>query len=84
MVSAGEANNQALMLYPNPATNWVQLLLPPGNWYWELNDTEGRILRRGACNTERALIDLQELPVGTFLLKAWNEQQTWVGRVLKH
>ncbi|MCC7467236.1 MAG: T9SS type A sorting domain-containing protein, partial [Saprospiraceae bacterium] len=83
MVGAGEANQQALLLYPNPAGEWVQLLLPAGKWQWVLMDAGGKQLRTGATEREQTLLDLSELASGAYVLRAWNGQQTWVGRVVK-
>ncbi|MBN8680559.1 MAG: T9SS type A sorting domain-containing protein [Chitinophagales bacterium] len=83
MVSTEESGQQALLLYPNPATDWVQLLLPAGQWQWALTDAGGKQLRSGVCESEQARLELSGLASGAYILRAWNGQQTWVGRVVK-
>ncbi|HAD14389.1 MAG TPA: hypothetical protein DCF33_18360, partial [Saprospirales bacterium] len=83
MVSTAESDQQAILLYPNPATDWVQLLLPAGKWQWALSDAGGKQLRSGVCESEQVRLDLSGLVSGAYILRAWNGQQTWVGRIVK-
>ncbi len=84
MVSTQETDKQVLMLYPNPAADWVRLLLPAGNWQWDLSDAGGLLLRTGTCSGEDAVLGLSGLSAGAYVLRVWNGQETLTGRVLKH
>jgi len=88
MVGTTEAEGKALLLYPNPAVDWVKVVLPPqsGTWSLELSDASGRSVLRVEQATAEQTLNLHGLPSGHYLLTAKNEVSTasiLVGKVLK-
>ena len=87
MVGTGEAAGLAVMMYPNPAVDWVRVVLPEGtnNCLMELSDASGRVLR----STELAkglvgcTLDLSGLPGGNYLVTIRNGDAAFVGKLVK-
>jgi hypothetical protein len=87
MVGTGEAAGLAVMMYPNPAVDWVRVVLPEGtnNCLMELSDASGRVLR----STELAkglvgcTLDLSGLPGGSYLVTVRNGDAAFVGKLVK-
>ncbi|MDO8368003.1 MAG: T9SS type A sorting domain-containing protein, partial [Saprospiraceae bacterium] len=79
-----------LMIYPNPALDWVKVVLPDqlsghsrGEWHLELSDASGRLLRSLGCGNGDCLLDMRGLPGGTYVLTARNGNMMYVGKVAK-
>ncbi|MDO8366559.1 MAG: T9SS type A sorting domain-containing protein, partial [Saprospiraceae bacterium] len=81
--STEEADGLALMIYPNPAANWVKVVLSAGAWQLELSDASGRTLRSKGCGTGDCLLDMRGLPGGMYVLTARNGNMVYVGKVVK-
>jgi hypothetical protein len=69
-----------LSVYPNPAVDVVNVELPRTGGTLELLTTDGRSLRTLSMNTERATIDVQDLPGGEYVLRIRQEAGVWMER----
>ncbi len=96
MVSATEeATGRALLMYPNPAVEWVKVVLPAhlsghggqaGERVVELCDEAGRVLRSGALSEgSTCTLNLSGLPSGNYLVRVRNGtgKEMFVGKVMK-
>ena len=61
----------SVVLYPNPAEDFIYFSGAPANTTFELHNTTGHLLRTGTL-TER--IDLRDMPSGTLLLTLKNQR----------
>ncbi len=89
MLSSTAATPEAgVIIYPNPAVDWLRVLLPAAqsssSWHLELSDASGRVVRSQGCASGDCVLDLSGLASGAYVLTAWNGQERWTGRVLKH
>jgi hypothetical protein len=89
MVGTGEAAGLAVLMYPNPAADWVQITCSEpaeGNWV-TLSDASGRVLRSVALarGLEAVILDLRGLPAGDYWVMVRNKagQELYWGKVLK-
>ncbi len=73
-VGTGEAEGRALMIYPNPAVDWVKVVVPESaNGYWvEISDASGRVIRSKAFSSASCQLELQGLPSGNYVVKVRN------------
>ncbi len=85
MVGTGEAEGLAVMMYPNPAVNWVRVVVPEGmgGCSVELSDVSGRVVRTAAMTNGGCMLDLSGLPVGSYLVTVRNGDAALVGRLVK-
>jgi len=86
---------EGLGVGPNPATNWVQAILPEsqsrqsgyggqaGAWQLVLSDASGRAVRSLDCAGSDCVLDLIGLASGPYVLVARSGARVFVGRVLK-
>ena len=89
MVGTGEVAGEAMLIYPNPAVDWVQITCSEpvdGNWV-TLSDASGRVLRSVALarGSEAVMLDLRGLPAGAYWVMVRNRagQELYWGKVLK-
>jgi len=91
--STEEAEGQALIMYPNPAVDWVKVVLPvrlgkAGDWRMQLADASGRVFRSETwcLGAETCTMNLQGLPKGVYWLTATKTGGlvAFRGKVLKH
>jgi len=91
--STEEAEGQALIMYPNPAVDWVRVVLPGnlsghggqvGVYKVELSDASGRVLR-SAASSGSCMLDLVGLPGGNYVVTVRNGagKGIFVGKVTK-
>lgn len=90
---AGTANDVqsplpfTVKVYPNPATEWVDVDIDIHNasaqLQYELYDIQGKTLKRGEMNSERTHIDLADLPSGNYMLRLTNPRDKKNGNVYK-
>lgn len=72
---------EALPLFPNPATQWVQL--PPAERV-ELYDLQGRLIKQDSgAGAEPVTLDISALPQGLYLIQAWTDGVRRNGRLVK-
>ncbi len=89
MVGTEEAEGQAFLMYPNPAVDWVKVLLPKSveKCSVELSDMTGKVLRSSNLATALApcTIDLIGLPSGNYVMTVRNGRgkEMFVGKVMK-
>ncbi|MDO8368349.1 MAG: T9SS type A sorting domain-containing protein [Saprospiraceae bacterium] len=85
--STEEADGLALMIYPNPAVDWVKIVFSevPEECQVELSDASGRVIRSESMASAIMTLDLRDLPGGSYVVtilgshgKAW-----YVGKVVK-
>ncbi|MFN0215379.1 MAG: choice-of-anchor Q domain-containing protein, partial [Saprospiraceae bacterium] len=72
MVGTGEAEGPALLMYPNPAVDWVRVVFSqpfPGG-VLELSDESGRVLRSQGCGAGDSTMGLEGLSSGVYVLTA--------------
>jgi hypothetical protein len=89
MVGTGEAAGEAVLMYPNPAADWVRITCSEstdGNRV-TLSDASGRVLRSQAMarGSEAVMLDLRGLPAGDYWVMIRNRagQELYWGKVLK-
>jgi ligand-binding sensor domain-containing protein len=83
----GAAPLETLHVYPNPATDHVQVCWPEvlGPVQWELRDTQGRVVwERGSTSGASAYIGLDEQAPGTYFLCARSGEKLLRTTVVKH
>ncbi len=89
MVGTAELEGAAFLLYPNPAADWLRVVLPAhtGKYQVELSDASGRVVRSqelpgGATDCQ---LDLRGLPGGTYQVSVLEEVKSgvWVGKLIK-
>jgi len=86
MVGTGEAKGQAFLMYPNPAVDWIKIVLPAGlsGYLVELADASGHLLRSQVCGNGDCVLDLRGLPGGAYFLTVKiNGQAVFSSQVIK-
>jgi hypothetical protein len=78
------AEDEKIMVYPNPAKDWLQVDLPPdqlANLQYELYDGLGQRLQAGQLERQ---IDLSKLPGGMYILRIidWEANKSQSQRVV--
>lgn len=82
--SQKEPEVEALMLYPNPATDWLSFQWPAGEAELRciITDVAGRIVHQEILGTERSILSVQSLPPGWYQLQLQGRQGRWQGVVV--
>jgi len=86
MVGTGEAKGLAFLMYPNPAVDWLKIVLPDdlSGYSVELADASGKVLRSQVCGNGDCVLDLRGLPGGAYFLTVKiNGQSVYTSRVVK-
>ena len=86
MVGTGEAKGPAFLMYPNPAVDWIKIVLPAGlsGYLVELADASGHLLRSQVCGNGDCVLDLRGLPGGAYFLTVKiNGQAVFSSQVIK-
>ncbi|MFN0035419.1 MAG: T9SS type A sorting domain-containing protein, partial [Saprospiraceae bacterium] len=100
MVGTGSPaeGGKALLMYPNPAADWLRIVLPThlsgqggqgnleGEWLAELADASGRVVLRESLPSEMSdcTLDLSGLPGGAYTVTLRDEGgMVFVGSVVK-
>ena len=87
MVGTGEAAGRAVLMYPNPAADWVRVLLPEGinSCTVEISDASGRVLRSTTLPhaSVSGILDLSGLPGGNYWVMLRNGEVLFVGKLMK-
>ena len=77
-------NNTATMsLYPNPATDMLQVESTERIEQYEIYDVTGALLRRDVVGHNAFNLDIEALPAGTYLLKLTSEGTVQTRRFVK-
>jgi hypothetical protein len=76
LVSLNGAANTGFSIYPNPATDFINLILPGGNQSWNVDilSTDGSLVQRNVfSNTALGRVDFtRKLAGGTYFVRATN------------
>lgn len=82
----GVTENDAatMLLYPNPATDKLQVESAERIERYEVYDMKGALLRQGAVGSHAFGLDLEALPAGTYLLKTVSEGSVTTRRFVKN
>jgi PKD repeat protein len=65
-----ESSKGGPLVFPNPTTNEINLISESGSGNYQLLDLSGRLLLHGPLNGSRTVLDLTELPTGTYWLRS--------------
>jgi PKD repeat protein len=80
--AAGEASQKPFSIQPNPATDWLQLVLPSSDFVdYQLLDLAGRTVLEGTA-TAYTKLDLRELNPGAYLFLLKNEQGVFTEKLM--
>lgn len=77
------ASAPSLTIFPNPATEWLDLRTSLGNARWEISDVHGRMMTQGPVNGTAARIAVGTLARGTYFLRVVGEIETRTMRFQK-
>ncbi len=89
MVGTAELEGAAFLLYPNPAADWLRVVLPAhaGKYQVELSDASGRVVRSQAlpATAVDCQLDLRGLPGGSYLVRVLDAigNSVFVGKLAK-
>ncbi len=79
-----EDDDSKIFVYPNPATDQVNLVcLSGGQTDWALTDVSGKLLKTGTSVSSVINIQLSEFDSGTYLIVVFNGEKMHVLRLLK-
>lgn len=71
--AVGDNTTVELSVYPNPATDRLQVESSAQIEYYEMYDITGALLRRAVVGQNSFTLDLEALPTGSYLLKTTSE-----------
>ena len=71
----------AARVYPNPSNGAFNLNLGEGHWDVEVYDLTGCVIYRG-CHEGQSVLDLGQCPEGVYFLKARNESEEMIVKIL--
>jgi hypothetical protein len=88
MVSSTNSSPEAgVIIYPNPATDWLRVLLPAtqssNSWHLELSDASGRVVRSQGCQAGDCVLDLSGMASGAYVVTARSGERVFVGKVVR-
>lgn len=63
------AQQQLIRLFPNPATDQIEITLPSVNCNWILSNAEGKEIASGHCLGQHATIDTSSLKQGLYFIR---------------
>lgn len=67
---------QSLLIYPNPASQFVFIKTPFSDpFHWEVFDTQGRRVLNGVATNEHLKINITGWDTGLYCVKVNNENQ---------
>lgn len=72
----------AARAYPNPATGWLNIALPPGTWKVQLLDNNGKVAWQSNGRNGKEEIAVGQLPRGLYYLMWSNERGGKVEKVI--
>ncbi|MCB0843936.1 MAG: T9SS type A sorting domain-containing protein [Bacteroidetes bacterium] len=83
-VSIASGWESAITIYPNPASDWIQIKIPQGVIKnWQLFDLSGRMISQGRdFSTSELQIPVSEISSGVYLLEVESHNQRYVGKIL--
>ena len=81
--NVADHNTATLSVYPNPATDMLQVESTERIEHYEVYDITGALLRRTAVGQKAFTLDLEALPAGTYLMKLTSEDTVQTRRFVK-
>ena len=74
-----------MTVYPNPANNQISLEIDrrSGDVEYSILSIEGRLVKTGELYDRENVIQVGELPAGTYLVTAKNGQHVWTSKFVK-
>jgi hypothetical protein len=82
-VSVGEEFASQVIIYPNPANQVLNVLLPFGQWKMALIDVTGKVvLETGEVNSDNISLDTKHLMSGVYLLKGSSTTESFAKTIL--
>ncbi len=81
----GEYSTSGLEVYPNPFRTEITITnRPSGSWSGEIFDLSGRIVY-SIPDTDKTFVELNliSLDAGVYLLRVWQEGNSWIVRIIK-
>lgn len=82
-VSVGEEFASQVIIYPNPANQVLNVVLPFGHWKMALIDVTGKVvLETGEVNSDNISIDTKHLMSGVYLLKGSSTTESFAKTIL--
>ncbi len=79
----GQPGSMVLLIYPNPAGEWVRVSAKPGSLI-RLQDISGKTLQEVRTTSDAERIDLSGYRRGVYLLSAISKQKTQVQKLIIH
>jgi len=76
----------AISLYPNPANNQILVSVPVsiGKYFqYKIYSSNGSLIKSGNMNSQTELLDIKDIPAGTYMIKVANENGNFVKRFIK-
>jgi hypothetical protein len=78
-----EGATERVAVYPNPASDLLQVEGTTRIEYYEMYDITGALLRHATVGRDSFTLDLEALPAGTYLLKTISEGGVQTHRFIK-
>ncbi|MFY0600803.1 MAG: T9SS type A sorting domain-containing protein [Cyclobacteriaceae bacterium] len=77
--------NQDILVYPNPAHDYIRLTLDEDDINYQIIDMLGRIVKKGLLDRSRDNISIEKLAEGTYVLNVYSPSSgnKWQSRFLK-
>jgi len=82
-VDTREAPETSYRIYPNPATDWLKVDLPEGEWMLRLYSSSGALVRTQEDCSGYCELSLDGLPGGIYTLQLNNGVSQWAEQVVK-
>ncbi|MEI6854090.1 MAG: T9SS type A sorting domain-containing protein [Bacteroidota bacterium] len=81
------SGNDWVNVYPNPATDYINVEMPDGNHFAEtlisVYDIQGKLLRKQALNKANTVINISDLSKGFYLIKFSDGERNAVRKFIK-
>lgn len=76
MIRSGSAQGNAIIMYPNPATDIVNLKLTntTGNFVYRIYSSDGRMVMTGNVNSSNPQINISQLKTGSYFVDIYQPQ----------
>ncbi|BDD12003.1 hypothetical protein FUAX_44350 (plasmid) [Fulvitalea axinellae] len=79
-VITGIGSDTRIALYPNPATEFIRLNIPEGQYSLKVYDRAGNTVFESSDYSADSKLDVQSLTTGIYILKAQNQKNTFALR----
>ena len=82
LTSLNENKKRLIQIYPNPATDMVQILGYSGKASYQLTDLSGKLLKESELQAGKDEIEMGEMPTGVYLLKILTKEKTYIQKII--